>query len=75
MSTAQGLVHRSLRRVGRVIHWNVDFVPDRFGRNPLTSLYDRLDEYCCTRADGRVELSEAALDARIERYGYGGGPR
>ncbi len=72
VSTAQGLVHRSLRRVGRVIHWNVDFVPERFGRNPLTSLYDRLDEDCCTRADGRVELSEAALLGRIKRYGLTG---
>ena len=72
VSTAQGLVHRSLRRVDRVIHWNVDFVPDRFGRNPLTQLYDRLDAYCCTRADGRVELSEAARVGRIERYGLTG---
>jgi glycosyltransferase involved in cell wall biosynthesis len=68
VSTAQGLVHRSLRRVERVIHWNVDFVPDRFGHGPMTQLYDRLDAYCCTKADGRVELSEAARDGRIERY-------
>lgn len=72
VSTAQGLVHRSLRRVDRVIHWNVDFVPDRFGSSVLTGVYDRLDELCCTRADGRVELSEAARLGRIDRYGLTG---
>ena len=69
VSTAQGLVHRSLGRARRVIHWNVDFVPDRFGRSALTRLYDGLDGYCCTRADGRVELSEAARVGRVQRYG------
>jgi len=68
IATAQGIVHRSIKRIDRVVHWNVDFVPDRFGSNPITMLYDRLDAFCCTHADGRVELSEAALAGRIERY-------
>jgi glycosyltransferase involved in cell wall biosynthesis len=69
IATAQGLVHRAAGRTTRVIHWNVDFVPDRFGRGVLTMAYDRLDERCCRRSDARVELSEAALRGRIERYG------
>src|SRR6266540_2438607 len=44
--------------------------PDRFGRGTLaTRLYDRLDCTCCTRADSRIELSEAARDARDRRHG------
>lgn len=69
VATAQGLAHRSVKRVRRVIHWNVDFVPDRFGPGVLTRVYDRLDASCCRHTDGRVELSEAALKGRIERYG------
>jgi glycosyltransferase involved in cell wall biosynthesis len=69
LATAQGLLGRAARRTRRVIHWNVDFVPVRFGQSPLTQLYDRLDRWCCTSADGRVELSAAARDARAERYG------
>jgi glycosyltransferase involved in cell wall biosynthesis len=69
LATAQGLVGRALGRTRRVIHWNVDFVPTRFGASVLTRVYDRLDAWCCRRADGRVELSAAARDGRIERYG------
>lgn len=67
--TGQGLVHRRLGRVHRVIHWSVDFVPVRFGDSPLTRIYDRLDKWCITSADGRVELSEAAFRGRLDSYG------
>lgn len=65
---ASGLVARRLGRARRVVLWSVDFVPDRFGRTPLTRLYDRLDRLCCTRADVRVELSRVARDARNRRH-------
>lgn len=67
--TAQGLVRRRFRRVRRVIHWSVDFVPVRFGESPLTTVYDRLDKWCITAADGRVELSDAAFRGRLDSYG------
>jgi len=67
--TAQGLVRRRLRRVRRVIHWSVDFVPVRFGESPLTRVYDRLDKWCITSSDGRIELSEAAFGGRLASYG------
>ena len=69
LATGQGLIQRRLGRVGHVVHWNVDFVPERFGAGLLTRVYDRLDAWCCRRADGRVELSEAARVGRTERYG------
>lgn len=68
LATAEGLVRRRLGRVRHVVHWNVDFVPDRFGSSPLTKAYEWLDRRCCTHADGRVELSEAALDGRRRAY-------
>jgi glycosyltransferase involved in cell wall biosynthesis len=59
-----------VRRARQVVLWSVDFVPDRFGAHSVgTRLYDRLDRLCCARADARVELSEAARDARQLRHG------
>jgi glycosyltransferase involved in cell wall biosynthesis len=68
LACARGLVARA----DRVVLWSVDFVPDRFGRGTLaTRIYDRLDRLCCLRADARIELSEAAREARNRRHGLG----
>jgi glycosyltransferase involved in cell wall biosynthesis len=68
LACARGLVARA----DRVVLWSVDFVPDRFGRDTLaTRIYDRIDRLCCVRADARVELSEAARNARNARHGLG----
>jgi glycosyltransferase involved in cell wall biosynthesis len=72
ISTARGLGRRARCRVGQVVHWAVDFVPDRFGAgSPLTRAYDALDAVCCRRADLRVEVSQTALDARTVRLHLG----
>jgi glycosyltransferase involved in cell wall biosynthesis len=73
LACARGLAARRQGRARRVILWSVDFVPDRFGRATLpTRVYDRLDRVCCRRADARVELSEAAREARNQRHGLSG---
>jgi glycosyltransferase involved in cell wall biosynthesis len=73
LACARGLVDRKLGRARRVVLWSVDFTPDRFGSGGLmTRLYDRIDRLCCLRADARVELSEAARDARNRRHGLTG---
>lgn len=66
--TAQGLVRRRVGLVRHVVHWNIDFVPNRFGSHLTTKAYEWLDRTCCTRSDGRVELSAAARDGRIAAY-------
>jgi glycosyltransferase involved in cell wall biosynthesis len=71
LAAARGLLMRKLGRARRTVLWSVDFVPERFGRTPLTSVYDRLDRRCCIEADARVELSTAARDARNERHRLG----
>jgi glycosyltransferase involved in cell wall biosynthesis len=69
LACARGLVARKMGRAERVFLWSVDFVPDRFGPGTLaTRVYDRLDELCCRRADARIELSEAAREARSRRH-------
>jgi glycosyltransferase involved in cell wall biosynthesis len=69
LACARGLVARGQRRARRVMLWSVDFVPDRFGRGTLpTRVYDRVDRLCCRRTDARIELSEAARDARNRRH-------
>jgi glycosyltransferase involved in cell wall biosynthesis len=71
LATAVGLSHRAVGRVGQVVHWSVDFVPERFSSTALTRIYESVDAYCCRNADARVDLSEAALHARSEAYGLG----
>jgi len=69
LACARGLVARKTGRARRVALWSVDFVPDRFGPRTLpTLIYDRVDRLCCRRADWRIELSEAARDARNRRH-------
>lgn len=69
LSTTRGLTRRTRGRVGRVVHWAVDFVPDRFGPgSPLTRAYDTLDAMCCRHADLRTEVSTVARDARNARH-------
>jgi glycosyltransferase involved in cell wall biosynthesis len=69
LACARGLVARRTGRARRVMLWSVDFVPDRFGRGTLaTRIYDGVDALCCRRADARIELSEAARDARNRRH-------
>ncbi|CAB4831855.1 MAG: glycosyltransferase [Actinobacteria bacterium] len=72
LATARGLVQRAVRQSAHVVHWNVDFVPERFGPGALTRIYEGIDRWCCTHADGRVDLSQAALEARAARYGLTG---
>ena len=68
LATAQGLIWRRLGRVGRVVHWSIDFVPRRFGSRPLTRIYESLDAWCCASADGHVELSAVAAAGRAAQY-------
>lgn len=70
VSTARGLLRRRRGLARRVVHWAVDFVPDRFGpETSLTRAYDALDRWVCRSVDLRVEVSEAALDGRSARLG------
>jgi glycosyltransferase involved in cell wall biosynthesis len=69
LAAARGLMARRRHRADTVVYWCVDFVPERFGRGPLTRTYDALDRLCSTHADARFELSEAALEGRNDRHG------
>jgi glycosyltransferase involved in cell wall biosynthesis len=71
---ARGLLERRLGRTQTVTYWAVDFVPDRFGSDTrLTRIYDALDRYCCSQADLRIELSQAAMQGRDQRHGLAPG--
>ncbi|MBJ7600633.1 MAG: hypothetical protein DLM67_20545 [Candidatus Nephthysia bennettiae] len=69
LACGQGLAARAAGRAGVVAYWCVDYVDNRFGRNPLTWLFERADSFCCRHADARFEVSEAALEARTARHG------
>lgn len=69
---ARALACRRAGRVGQVVYWMVDFVPDRFGAgSPLTRAYDGLDRFVCRRADVRFEVTAPALEERTARLGLG----
>jgi glycosyltransferase involved in cell wall biosynthesis len=69
LSCLRGLAERRLGRTWKVVYWPVDFVAKRFGDSPATRAYDFVERICCTRADARFELAEAALRARSARHG------
>lgn len=69
IATFQGLLMKRLGRARRVVHWNVDFVPQRFGNTFLNFVYEHLDSYCWEKSDVHVELTKQALKARANHYG------
>jgi glycosyltransferase involved in cell wall biosynthesis len=73
LAALRGLAERRLGRTGAVVTWNVDFVPERFGPGLATRVYDAVDRRVATRADARVELSDAAREGRDQRLGLGHG--
>jgi glycosyltransferase involved in cell wall biosynthesis len=68
LNVLHGLAARRLGRTGLVVYWGVDFVESRFGGGPLTGIYERLEGYCCRRADARFELTAAMRDGRDRRH-------
>lgn len=68
LAAARGLAARALGRASSVTYWCVDFVPERFGPGRITAAYDAVDRLCCSRADLRVELSDAAREGRDRRH-------
>lgn len=60
-----------LKRIGRikkVIQWNIDYSPQRFGNRYLNCLYNRLDRFSFTHSDIQIDLTQSALNARTKRY-------
>lgn len=69
LSAYKGLRQKQHNKATCVYYWAVDFVPERFGSNPLTRLYNNLDKKVCREVDGRIELSSAAANGRIKYLG------
>jgi glycosyltransferase involved in cell wall biosynthesis len=69
LAALRGLLRRMLGKSEAVYYWAVDFVPQRFGRGPVTGAYNLIDRLACTRADARIELTEAALRGRTKALG------
>jgi glycosyltransferase involved in cell wall biosynthesis len=68
LACGRGIAARAVGRVGKVAYWCVDYVDSRFGRGPLTNVFEAVDGWCCRRADARFEVSQDALDARSARH-------
>lgn len=66
LAAYRGLLRRKRGKTKKVYYWAVDFVPERFGKGLATRAYMHIDRVVSTRADMRVELSEAAMSGRRE---------
>ena len=62
------LLLKKLRPSLRVIQWSIDFSPRRFRNTILQSLYEFVDCRTFLTSDFHVDVSEPALEARIQRY-------
>jgi glycosyltransferase involved in cell wall biosynthesis len=66
LAAYKGLRLKKAGKVEKVYYWAVDFVPNRFGSNPLTRVYNKLDKTVSMNVDARIELSQAAFDGRTD---------
>ncbi|MEK7059521.1 MAG: glycosyltransferase [Patescibacteria group bacterium] len=69
LATLRGLRRKKRGKVQLVYYWAVDFVPNRFGNNPLTKIYNKVDKNVSTNADARIELAQAAVKLRADYLG------
>jgi glycosyltransferase involved in cell wall biosynthesis len=64
LAALKGLRQKNRGKTKKVYYWAVDFVPNRFGNNFLTTTYNKVDRLVSQKADGRIELTQTALEQR-----------
>lgn len=64
----RGIASRRLGRADSAVYWCIDYSENRFGRSPLTTIYEWVDGFCCRHADLRIDVSEQAAHARNARH-------
>ncbi len=69
LATQRGLLRKQRGKTQKVYYWAVDFVPNRFGNNPLTKIYNKVDKNVSLKADARIELAEPAIGLRTKYLG------
>ncbi len=60
---------RSNKDEDAVILWSIDFVPIKSSNHVIQKIYKHIDKYVHSRVSEHWEVSQAALDARIEESG------
>lgn len=66
LAAKRGLHRKKRGKAQKVYYWAVDFVPNRFGDNVLTKVYNMIDKDVCLNADARIELTETAVTKRTQ---------
>ena len=64
LASLRGLRRKRRDKAQKVYYWAVDFVPNRFGDNLLTKIYNKLDKTASCKTDGRIELTQTAVELR-----------
>lgn len=68
LSAFRGLMRKKRGKTEKVYYWAVDFVANRFGKNPATMVYDYVDKFVCQNVDGRAELSSVGVTSRNRHH-------
>lgn len=66
LAAQRGMRRKKHGKTQKVYYWAVDFVPNRFGNNVLTKVYNKVDKKVSLNADARIELAETAIKKRTE---------
>ena len=68
LASLRGVALRRAGRVGKVLHWSIDYSPIRFPQKSIEWTYQTVDYWASSRCDIRVELTVEARDSRNCRH-------
>jgi glycosyltransferase involved in cell wall biosynthesis len=66
--TLAGLILKKLGRVKVVVHWNIDFTPERFTNRTWNFLYNWADKFALMKSDFQVDITLKAQESRFKLY-------
>jgi len=69
LNAFSGIVFRKLGKVGKVIYYTIDYVPDRFYNKVLNNFYHWLDKFCVKHADETWNVSYRIAEGREKTRG------
>lgn len=64
LNTFSGIILRKLGKVGKVIYYTIDYVPERFSNKVLNNIYHWLDKFCLRNADETWNVSYRITEGR-----------
>lgn len=71
LSSFSGIILRALGRVGKVVYWSTDFVPNnRFNSTLMNLVYREVNKFCLKNCDNAWNLSPRMSEGRAKMLGW-----